>query len=311
MATTAHVNVAPVTQKAQTAVAAVGDSIESPSTKNLSYLGFVAGAAATATATADSVYKQARPLTPAAAEPYVAKVEDTVAAYTAPVVATAQDVGEKLLARADEQIHYVAKTTTSVVNKGKENLAAVVDAGKVQLSNGTSTLKELHTAGVQQFSAATHKYLDFLHDLSNWLVDTLSPSKNITRAKEQLHAAIALAKEASDPDVAVVKVQDAWNSFAAIPAVSKLLSTAEPVTKFGQSSFFKAHDTLVGSPYYKKVFNLSTGTLAWATTTTPYKLSSTYLYPWVKPVADPALEKINNSKSISTAFNYWKPIATA
>lgn len=299
------------TQKVQAAVAAVGDAVESPSSKSLKHLAFVADAAATATATADSVYKQARPYTPSFAEPYVAKVEDTVAAYTAPAVATVADVGEKLLARADEQVDYVTKSTSSLIVKGKENINTVYDAGLNQLNNSTSQLKDLSSSGVTQFNAATQKYFDFLNELSSWLVDKLSPSKNVTRAKEQLSAAIEAAKQIADPDVAVAKVEEAWTKFASINAVNKVLVTAEPVTKFGQESFFKAHDTVVGSPYYKKAVDLSGSTLNYVFSTTPYKLSSKYLYPWVKPVADPALDKWNNSKKIHEAISYWQPIASA
>lgn len=43
-------------------------------------------------------------------------------------------------------------------------------------------------------------------------------SKGVQAARDSLHAAIAKAREATDPDVAVKMAWDAWNVFASYPA---------------------------------------------------------------------------------------------
>ena len=65
------------------------------------------------------------------------------------------------------------------------------------------------------------------------------------------------------------------------------------------------------SPLYKRSLTAGASTLLWASTTTPYKLSAQYLYPYVQPIADPALEKLAKSEYITMAVDYWKPAAQA
>ena len=52
------------------------------------------------------------------------------------------------------------------------------------------------------------------------------------------------------------------------------------------------------SPLYKSALDTTYSTLGWASTSTPYRLGAQLLYPWVQPVADPALETLNKSKVV-------------
>lgn len=53
---------------------------------------------------------------------------------------------------------------------------------------------------------------------------TTPASKGVQAARDVLHAAVAKAREASDPDVAVQMAWEAWNKFAAYPPGEAFLS---------------------------------------------------------------------------------------
>ncbi len=52
------------------------------------------------------------------------------------------------------------------------------------------------------------------------------------------------------------------------------------------------------SPLYKFTFDTTFSTLGWATTSVPYRLGAQLIYPFVQPVADPAIETVNKSKVV-------------
>lgn len=268
--------------------------------KGLKHLDFIADAATAASSTAGSVYSSVRPMVPTVVNPVLTQVEDTVTAYGAPLVATASDAAGSLLAQADEKVDYVLQVSNSVMVKSKETLHAGTD----RLMH--KTLEE----NLKDAQSVAQQTLMFLQGVSMWFVDKVGISKNVNVAKAKLSEAMKLADRATDPDVAIGILAEVWVTISSIPFVQAILSTAEPVTNYGQSRFFKAHDTLVSSSYYKSAVDLGTSTLNWATSTTPYKLSSKYLYPWVRPVAQPAIGKLSGSKQIESAINYWKPASS-
>lgn len=277
----------PVKEAAETVAEKI--SSETVDDGSLKRLAFVNDAAVNVASAGEQVYVLVRPFAPTFVEPLLTSVEDKVQAYGAPVVNSATDVGDKLLKRADSQVDYLAKALGS----GKDKFL------HTNLDGHIKTLKSL-----------SYTSLAFLLGVTAFFIDAVNPIKNLERAKVKLGAALQAADKAADPDKAVQKVQDTLNSIAAIPVVNLVLTKAEPITKAAQSSFVKAHDTVVTSSYYKRVFDFGTSTLSWATTTTPYKLSTKYVYPWVEPVAAPAIEKISGSKSVDSAISYWKPAAS-
>lgn len=74
------------------------------------------------------------------------------------------------------------------------------------------------------------------------------------------------------------------------------MERAEPATNLALQAFVSLHDSLVVSPAYKSALNTTASTLTYASTTTPYKLGAQYVYPIVKPVAEPAITKVTHSK---------------
>lgn len=247
-----------------------------------------------------NTYKGLRAKTPAFAEPYVSKAEDTVNAYAAPTAAYVADTADKLLHYADDKVDYSVDSAYSLYKKGESTVVSTLNK-----------VYAVHSANVDTAKAAAQKYFELVSGTGQWVADKLSPQKNVQYAKEVLDASIAKAKELSDPDTAVQLVIDAWNTFAAVPAVAKLLASAEPLTTRGLSAFYTFHDTVVANALYKKVFDSTLGVFEFAETTTPYKLSATYVYPVVKPVADPAVEKLSKSKVVTETLSYWKPKAAA
>lgn len=267
--------------------------------KDLKHLGFVqnyAGLVYSGAGLAQKVYDFARSNTPAALEPYVARVEETVVAYSAPAVSTAQDTADSLLHFADDKVDNVFVTAGNLMNSGKSTL-----------NGGLSGIRDLHSNNMQTYKAATEKYFDLVAKTTDWAAAKLNPSHTVQVARDTLHATINKALEATDPDIAVQMVYDAWVSFSSIPAVNKVLQGAEPVTKNAFQSFYSIHDFVVAKPIYKKSFDLGTSTLTWATGTLPYKLSKQYLYPVISPVADPAYNNITKSKVVNNVYDYWKP----
>ncbi|KAJ9515661.1 hypothetical protein QJQ45_002709 [Haematococcus lacustris] len=266
-------------------------------------LGFVQQGASYAysyTGTAEKLYKTVRSFAPTFVEPHLANLEDKAVAITAPVVAQVQDLSEKALHIADDQVDCLLSTADKAVAGSKKGVA-----------DSLTGVKEMHEKNMQAYQAASNSYFEYIKGISDWAKDKLNPIKGGQLALDTLNAAIAKAQEATDPDVAAKMAMDAWSQFASVPVVAKVLETADPVTQSGLSSFYKLHDTLVSWPLYSKVVATGVSTLSWAATTTPYKLGAQYMYPLVKPVADPALAKLTNSKVIADTLDYWKPTASA
>jgi hypothetical protein len=133
----------------------------------------------------------------------------------------------------------------------------------------------------------------------------------VTMARAALASAVDKAREAAHPDVALGHVWAAWTTFAGLPVVSKALETAEPVTKASVAVVERLHVSLVGAPLYKTLLDRTSASLAYAATTTPYKLGAQYLYPMVSPYADPAISTLTASKVYGSVATYWRPAAIA
>jgi hypothetical protein len=61
--------------------------------------------------------------------------------------------------------------------------------------------------------------------------------------------------------------------------------------------------------YYKKAYETVGTTVAAAQSTTVYKRSVDVVYPYVKPVAEPAMQKISSSKYVAAAVAHVQPVA--
>jgi hypothetical protein len=62
-------------------------------------------------------------------------------------------------------------------------------------------------------------------------------------------------------------------------------------------------------PLYKKAFDSSNNLIATAQDFSLYKETSKVVYPYVAPIADPALEKIQ--PFFNQTVDYWKPVSAA
>lgn len=248
----------------------------------------------------EKVYQGAKGYVPASVKPYVTKVEDVVVANTAPAVAKAQDIGGKLLHTADDQVDVVLNKYNELLNNGKS-----------AVSSSLSSAKSLHEENVHNYYASMKSYFDAVVKQGDWVADKLSPIKTVQNAREALHAAVTKAWDISDPDKAVESVHQAWQKFAAVPAVASLLNSTEPITQRGVSFLTASHDWLVANPLYKKTVDTSYASLRWYLDTAPARLAKTYLYPVVAPIADPTYERLSKSQTIQKTLDYWKPSAVA
>lgn len=252
--------------------------------KPLKYLGFVENVAGYVTAsaiTADKVYRNVRARTPKFVEPYVARAEDLVSAYSAPAVAKAQDAGGRLLHLADQRVDYVVNKANYVV----------------------STVYQAHSHNMEHFNTAKEQYFTYMVSLAEGVGQKLNPVKAYETAVDTFKSTIAKAQEISDPDVAIRTAAEAWGQFAQIPAVSKVLETAGPATSYGVQTFNYVHDVVVVNPQYKKAVELGAATVTWASTTYPAQLSKQILYPYLEP----AYNKVSNSSYLKSVVEYWKP----
>ncbi|GLC44280.1 hypothetical protein PLESTB_000760500 [Pleodorina starrii] len=257
--------------------------------KRLGFVDAYSQKLATGAAYVEGAYKKVKPLVPQPVQPILAKVEDAVLAYAAPVVTKASDQAEKLLRSTDDQV---------------DNLY-------LQTAKWLSHTRELTTTNIETCRGAADKYYSLVKDTADYLASKLSYDASVTAARDLIGKSVEKAKELTDLDAAVRTVYDAWQQFAAIPSVAKTLEKAAPVTQKGFETFIAAHDALVGSHLYKRSVSLGASTLGWATTTVPYKLGAQYLYPIVKPVADPALEKVSKSTYVNATLKFWAPVAAA
>lgn len=265
----------------------------------LKHLGFVENLGsfvAVSASTADKVYKQARTYTPAFVEPQVARTEDLISTYSAPLLAKGQDAGEKLLRTADDKVDYLYTTASSAITGGQQLVA-----------KGLASANDMHSHNMAHFNAAKDAYFKSMEQFTEWLVHSLNPAKAYQNAVEAFKLSLAKAKELSDPDVAVQTAAESWAQLSQVPAVAKLLETAEPATKAGTKTFYYIHDRVVGSPLYKKALDLSWNTLVWASSTYPAKFSTKIVYPLVSPVVEPAYKKLSNSSYVQSTVDYWKP----
>eukprot|EP00199_Chlamydomonas_sp_CCMP681_P005453 CAMPEP_0119107906 /NCGR_PEP_ID=MMETSP1180-20130426/12297_1 /TAXON_ID=3052 ORGANISM="Chlamydomonas cf sp, Strain CCMP681" /NCGR_SAMPLE_ID=MMETSP1180 /ASSEMBLY_ACC=CAM_ASM_000741 /LENGTH=254 /DNA_ID=CAMNT_0007093455 /DNA_START=123 /DNA_END=887 /DNA_ORIENTATION=- len=248
--------------------------------------------------TAEGLYCSARSWTPTALQPTLSSIESSAASVASPVLAKVQDVGEMALKVADGQVDYVLNTAHNAVTSGQKNV-----------SSTASSLRQAHYANLKTFTNTSAAYFTRVQHFAEWAADKLNPIRGGRAALDAFKAAIEKAKAATDPDVAMQMISDAWSSFASNPVVAKVLHTADPVTSSAFNSFYKLHDNLVGWTLYKRVVDTGVDTLTWATTTMPYKLGAKHVYPLVQPVAEPALDRLTGSKVISSAVGYWKPTA--
>lgn len=269
----------------------------SESDNSLKRLGFVAQGTEFAYAEVQWLYNALRSWTPAFFTPSLVKVENTLLAVAAPYVSKAEQVFPQVLHFADDKVDKALSRVGAAKSKGNKD--AKYAYGSV--------------------SAAVETYLNFISGSADYAVERLNVKgiqvaslKAVEAARDTVQAAVAKARNATtDPDAAVALAWDAWTNFASLPPVAFVLETAEPATKLGLQAFNKLHNSLVATPLYKSVLDHTAHTIGYATSTTPYKLGAQYLYPMVSPVADPTIAKVANSKSISAAFDYWKPAAVA
>ena len=62
-------------------------------------------------------------------------------------------------------------------------------------------------------------------------------------------------------------------------------------------------------PLYKRAYDSSNNLIATAQDTSVYKEAYKIVYPYVAPIADPAIEKIQ--PYYKNTVNYWKPVSAA
>ncbi|KAG1672200.1 hypothetical protein FOA52_002900 [Chlamydomonas sp. UWO 241] len=234
--------------------------------------------------------------TPKFVAPRVAEVEKLFSSNATPVIHKVQDRGASLLVYADS-------TVDNVLTRGYGALASV---------------RAYHDSNMESFRAASSSYYKMMSDTADRLVSALhlkglqeSTMTTVTKARETLGSALDKAREAAHPDQAVAMAWSAWTSFASLPVVAKALETAEPATKASVAVFERMHDSLVGAPLYRTLVDRTSASISYATTTTPYKLGAHYLYPLVRPVADPAISTLTTSKVYGNVTTYWRPAAIA
>uniref|UniRef100_A0A6U2HWX8 Uncharacterized protein n=1 Tax=Chlamydomonas euryale TaxID=1486919 RepID=A0A6U2HWX8_9CHLO len=272
------------------------------SNTELKRLAFVPSATAAAANTTYSLYARLLDASPEFAKARLQQMEGLASATLAPYAERAGDLGGRILSTADAQLDLLLAMAEQRRAGVEGRLKAVREAQELRL-------KELRAALDRYYGFMTSKTEDVVAQLRVREIQDATMMR-VQASRDALLSTVKQAREAADPDAAVRMAWDAWTSFASLPVVAKVLSTAEPATKAGMTKFHELHDVLVMQPLYKRVVDGTASTLSFATRTTPYRLGATYLYPWVQPVADPAFDRVSNSIFVGQVMEYWRPAST-
>ena len=221
---------------------------------------------------------------PSAAEPLVARAEDSAAALAAPLAASANDRAAELLGFADARVDAL--------------LGAV--GGALEYSRG------LHAKNMGSFAAAKSQAFGLVEGYVDAARAALDPQRYVDAAAGLGQTLVLTLAALADPDRAADLVAGVAGRVAAAPPVSKALELADPLLAVGSSQYLKAHDLVVAQPLYARLYAAATGELPRALAASPLCKAA---YPLVAPVADPVIGNLQRSKVLRQLDDHLKPKA--
>lgn len=241
-----------------------------PKSGKLQRLSFVPQIGQAGLDVAGSVYSYTKSWVPKQLKPTVEKGEQFYSKHGQPIVGSFVDLGNEILLRVDGKVDGIVNKSFAIVQQGVD-YSRIENLGK-SFGNARDTV-------TKQFKDAT----------------AAVQNKGISgSAKAVRERAFAVADEAINIGKRGLGI-----------AQERSQVVLDIASKKGQ----QAHDTVVKQPLYKKAYDSSNNLIAMAQDNSLYKETSKKVYPYVAPIADPALEKIQ--PYLSQTVDYWKPVSAA
>lgn len=237
---------------------------------------------------AGKLYTSAKQYIPESVQPHVKAVEDKVSEYGSPVLTTLQDKGGNVLQFADSKVDGAANSAYS-----------------------------LHDKHYPQFQQAKDQYLKVVEDKvstfrENGISGTVGQAADAVSART--NTAVAEAKKLpgfvnKQTEVALDRIEDAFNQVAAYPVVQNLWGQAKPTADFAWKKYAGLHNIIVSQPLYHKAYGFSTDVIAQTQSTGIYKATMPRVYSTIAPVADPVLHKIQSTETYKVLLDQFQPIS--
>jgi hypothetical protein len=231
-------------------------------------LGWVQAYASQGTGLAANIYSQARTMVPGFAETFVLQLEETAINIAVPYVTVAQDSAVKVLSSVDAQV-----------------------------DKSMGLIEGVHSKNLATFNGAKEQCYSYVEGTVNQAKALLDPTPYIqwTSDKVAVYA---------NPD----KIVD--TSFQILDPVAGKVATLvpEPVIKTGLKTYGTVHDTVVGLPLYKTLWDLVWSTTSSVQDTWAFKKVMEVGYPYLAPVADPVVSNISNSKYLKQLQAHLTPV---
>ncbi|KAK9816682.1 hypothetical protein WJX72_003614 [[Myrmecia] bisecta] len=250
---------------------------------------------------ASSVYTTGKSYVPDRLNGSIKAVEETVSEYGTPLVVAVQDKSDQVLHIVDSKVDTAVTSAYQFYENKSTFLASQVEKQR-----------KYHEKNLEHYKASRENYLKKIEESVEFLKkEGLTGSARyaadsvLARVEEAKKLPPVLVDEAK---ALVGKVGDAWAYLASLPAVHKLLETAQPSLDLAWKKYLIAHDTLLSTPIYHKLASNSTAVVGKVQETPVYKQLTNRVYPIISPYAEPALDTIYQSPYYSAVKDHLKPV---
>lgn len=295
---------------------------------------------------ASNVYSTAKNYVPASFKEQLTKVEESVAAASAPYVTKAQDKGTELLKVMDDQVSYgryghsdflmrrslpsqnlllflprssrplgvspeifmpiYASISNLQVDKAVHSVGQVYQSNSSYIQTQLEKQRQFHQQNLESYKAAREQYLKKVEESIEFL-KTNGVAGAAKKATDEVAAAVAEARKL--PGMVVKQVHEAFERLLAFEPVQTALKTARPAVDAAYARYESLHQGVLASPQYKRAFEFSQTAVTRAQETFLYRKAKENIYPLVAKYADPAYESITSSTYFKAALEHVTPKA--
>ncbi|KAK9868808.1 hypothetical protein WJX84_003100 [Apatococcus fuscideae] len=110
-----------------------------------------------------------------------------------------------------------------------------------------------------------------------------------------------------ETEVLAKMISAAWAKLVSLPAVDKVLESAQPSVDFTRRKYTDAHDAVVASATYSKAMEAAEAIVSNFKHSFVYRTAAARLYPVVSQFTDPALDRIVQSQYYSAVVDHLRP----
>lgn len=236
---------------------------------------------------AGKVYSTTKQYIPESLQPTVKRVEDTVSEYGSPVLTTVQDKGGKVLQVADSKVDGAVKTTASFHEKHYPAFQNAKDQYLKVVEDNVTAFREKGVKGSVNSAADA----------------VLTRTDGVVQEAKKLPGFVNKQTE-----VALDRVEDAFNQVTSYPIVQRVWTQAKPTADFAWKQYLGVHNFVVSQPLYHKAYSVSTDLISTTQSSGIYQATVPRVYSTIAPVADPVLHKIQNTETYKVVLDQFQPI---